>query len=226
MPPAGRKTEQGKSASVAPPKRLALSNKTAQAVLVDTEVQLTPESIGRLGSHAYDWAPGKYYAVAPYSDDGIVSRCGKDGREVTITFEIRDMTSGGEGVHLSVVDCKKVQKMQYYFFQAVEFLLPGKFLFIFSAKSTKYPKIDPVVFTITVKPPPMRAMSSSSSGSSSGKGPSASGSAGGAKRGRPKHPGSGGGSGSSGGGGSSGQHGQDSGGWEGGGSDGGGGSSS
>lgn len=32
---------------------------------------------------------------------------------------------------------EQVQKSQYYFFQAVEFLLPGKFLFIFSAKSTK-----------------------------------------------------------------------------------------
>lgn len=32
----------------------------------------------------------------------------------------------------------QVQKLQYYFFQAVEFLLPGIFLLIFSAKSTKW----------------------------------------------------------------------------------------
>ena len=32
---------------------------------------------------------------------------------------------------------EQVQKSQYYFFQAVEFLLPGKFLFVFSARSTK-----------------------------------------------------------------------------------------
>lgn len=38
--PGGRKTdkEPGKSASTAPPKRLGLSDKTAQAVFVDTEV--------------------------------------------------------------------------------------------------------------------------------------------------------------------------------------------
>lgn len=37
---AGRKNdkEPGKAASIAPPKRLALSDKTAQAVFVDTEV--------------------------------------------------------------------------------------------------------------------------------------------------------------------------------------------
>jgi len=33
--------------------------------------------VGRSGSDAYGWAPGKYYAVAAYSEDGIVSRCGK-----------------------------------------------------------------------------------------------------------------------------------------------------
>ncbi|CAN0082026.1 unnamed protein product, partial [Laminaria digitata] len=107
------------------------------------QIVLAPEAIGRSGSDAYGWEPGKYYAVAPYAADGMVSRCGKDGKEVTVRFEIRDMTGGGEGMQLSVSECKKasrrlrVQKAQYYFFQAVEFLLPGKFLFIFSAKSTK-----------------------------------------------------------------------------------------
>lgn len=33
--------------------------------------------IGRSGSDAYGWARGKYYAVAPYAEDGVVSRCGK-----------------------------------------------------------------------------------------------------------------------------------------------------
>lgn len=37
---ASRKTEPGKSATTAPPKRLALSDKTAQAVLVQTEVRV------------------------------------------------------------------------------------------------------------------------------------------------------------------------------------------
>ncbi|CAN0191776.1 unnamed protein product, partial [Ectocarpus sp. 12 AP-2014] len=160
---AGRKhdKEPGKSASIAPPKRLALSDKTAQAVFVDTEVVLEPEVIGRSGSDAYGWARGKYYAVAPYAEDGVVSRCGKDGKEVAVRFEIRDMTAGGEGVHLSATECKKVQKSQYYFFQAVEFLLPGKFLFIFSAKSTKYPEIEPVQFSVTVKAPASLKKSSS-----------------------------------------------------------------
>lgn len=36
-----RKTEQGKSATVAPPKRLAISNKTPRAVLIDTEVSFS-----------------------------------------------------------------------------------------------------------------------------------------------------------------------------------------
>ena len=38
---------------------------------------LAPEAIGRSGSDAYGWEPGKYYAVAPYAEDGVVSRCGK-----------------------------------------------------------------------------------------------------------------------------------------------------
>ena len=42
---ATRKVEPGKAASTAPPKRLALSNKTAQAVLVNTEV-CQPDSPG------------------------------------------------------------------------------------------------------------------------------------------------------------------------------------
>lgn len=33
--------------------------------------------IGRSGSDAYGWARGKYYAVAPYAEDGVISRCGK-----------------------------------------------------------------------------------------------------------------------------------------------------
>lgn len=42
-----------------------------------SQVLLEPEMVGRSGSHAYDWAAGKYYAVAPYAEDGVVSRCGK-----------------------------------------------------------------------------------------------------------------------------------------------------
>lgn len=41
------------------------------------QVLLEPEVIGRSGSDAYGWARGKYYAVAPYAEDGVVSRCGK-----------------------------------------------------------------------------------------------------------------------------------------------------
>lgn len=36
-----RKIEQGKSATVAPPKRLGISNKTPRAVLIDTEVSFS-----------------------------------------------------------------------------------------------------------------------------------------------------------------------------------------
>lgn len=32
----------------------------------------------------------------------------QDGREVAVQFEIRDITAGGEGVQLSVSECKKV----------------------------------------------------------------------------------------------------------------------
>ena len=32
---------------------------------------------------------------------------GQDGKEVAVRFEIRDMTAGGEGMQLSVLECKK-----------------------------------------------------------------------------------------------------------------------
>lgn len=31
----------------------------------------------------------------------------QDGKEVSVRFEIRDMTAGGEGMQLSVAECKK-----------------------------------------------------------------------------------------------------------------------
>ncbi|CAN0061911.1 unnamed protein product, partial [Hapterophycus canaliculatus] len=75
--------------------------------------------IGRSGSDAYGWARGKYYAVAPYAEDGVISRCGKDGKDVSVRFEIRDMTAGGEGIKLSATECKKVSKQVLTFTRAV-----------------------------------------------------------------------------------------------------------
>lgn len=48
-----RKSEAGKSASTAPPKRLALSDKTSQAVLVDTEVRTCDETLNTILSSPF-----------------------------------------------------------------------------------------------------------------------------------------------------------------------------
>lgn len=52
------------------------------------QVMLAPDVIGRSGSDAYGWAPGKYYAVAPYAEEGLVSRCGKVRIWTTSGFEL------------------------------------------------------------------------------------------------------------------------------------------
>ena len=51
---------------------------------------LEPEMVGRSGSDAYGWAPGKYYAVAAYAADGVVSRCGKVREKVVILVVATD----------------------------------------------------------------------------------------------------------------------------------------
>ncbi len=35
----------------------------------------------------------------------------QDGKDVAVKFEIRDMTAGGEGMQLSVLECKKASSV-------------------------------------------------------------------------------------------------------------------
>ncbi len=60
--------------------------------------------VGRSGSDAYGWAPGKYYAVAAYSEDGIVSRCGKvreqKGCKACFNCKLTSPLSSGSAISL------------------------------------------------------------------------------------------------------------------------------
>ena len=107
-------------------RRFKCDTERVQAILTPTVVTLRSAPSG----NAFEWAYNQFYAVA--AENCASQVCIVDGK-LSVRYEIWDISEGeAEASLLFATSTKQTWQRKYFWFSAVNFLIPGTFLLRFS----------------------------------------------------------------------------------------------